>query len=88
MTITPATVTIYHVANTFINAITIVVALLDIIINLIHTFIYFVVDIAVILCQSRAGGINGSEGIIYKVLICIFLLGDAGFKSGCFPTRD
>lgn len=46
----------------------------------------FVVDIAVVLRRSGAGGINGSQGIIHKVLIRIFLLGDAGFEGGCFPT--
>lgn len=77
--------------NAFINAITNIVAALEIITGRIHTINDFAVNVAVsVVCECRAGGRNGSQGTctVSKVLICIFLLGDASFKCGCFPARD
>lgn len=79
--------TTHHVRNgayPFIIIVTNIVGIFHIF-NLADTVTDFV-DIAVVLRRSGAGGINGSQGIIHKVLIGIFLLGDAGFEGGCFPT--
>ena len=75
----------------FINDITNIVTILEIIIGRIQTIIYFAVDIAVtVVYKCRAGGRNGSQRtcVISKVLICVFLLGYTSLKGGCFPTRD
>lgn len=74
--------------NAFINAITNIVAILEMII---HTITDYAVNIAVtVVYECRAGGRNGSQGtcIVSKVLICVFFLGYARLKCGCFPTRD
>ena len=76
--------------NACINAITNIVTTLEIIIGRIHTITYFAVNIAItVVYVCGSGGRNGSQGIcVSKVLICVFFLGYAGLKGGCFPTRD
>lgn len=91
--------TVSHVVNTtcsvtrstidaFINAICYNIVL-GIIIGCINNTTDSVINSAVtVVYECRVGGSNGGQGIVSKVLICVFFLGYTSLECGCFPTRD
>lgn len=88
--------TVSHVVNatcsvtrSTIDAFIICYIVLGIIIGHINNTTDSVINSAVtVVYECRVGGSNGGQGIVSKVLICVFFLGYTSLECGCFPTRD